>query len=196
MRFVKENSYDILKLFINQIGIAIFSLFLYTAVGMIEDDALKFTINIFVSLFAIVFYLFLLYTVAWEWGAKDKIRYDAGRFTLKMGKGALIAFYANIINFLIAFIAVISMLFVINNENSWFGSLFDVSNLIMRFISSMNIGFLSGLFSKLEYRSLFESIGFFVMPVIPILATHFGYVMGFREKRIFPSKKRTQNTKK
>ena len=40
MKFFKENSYDIVKLFINQIGITIFSFMLYTAVAMIEDESL------------------------------------------------------------------------------------------------------------------------------------------------------------
>ena len=60
MKFLKENSYDIVKLFINQIGIAIFSTVLYTAVGDIEDVALRSGIRIAISAFAMLFYFALL----------------------------------------------------------------------------------------------------------------------------------------
>ena len=61
MKFFRENSYDIVKLFINQIGITIFSFMLYTAVAMIDNDSLFLKINVFVSVFAIAFYFSLLY---------------------------------------------------------------------------------------------------------------------------------------
>ena len=41
MRFFKSNSYDIVKLYINQIGISIFSLFLYFAVESLPMEETK-----------------------------------------------------------------------------------------------------------------------------------------------------------
>ena len=212
MRFIKENLHDIVKLFINQLGVAIFSFFLYTAVGMIDDPGLKRGLNIAVSIVSILFFCFLLYTVSWEWGAKDKIRIDGGRIQEFKYKGVLISLYANVINFVIAFVAFISVLiFMISQPTNW---LFDPSltitievvptnfalqlhsvfNILMRFISSLYNGLLRGIFSVMPNAflvSMYESIGFFVLPLVAILATHFGYVMGLREKKIFAS-----NTKK
>ena len=112
MKFLKENGYDILRLYINQIGITIFSLILYFSVSSMEDKTLG--LKIAISVFAILFYFALLYTAAWDWGAKDKIRIDAGREKKRVYKGALMSFFANLINFILAGVCLISS--VANHE--------------------------------------------------------------------------------
>lgn len=210
MRFIKENLHDIVKLFINQLGITIFSFFLYTAfdVGIKDNDSAKSATYIGVSVVSILFFCFLLYTVAWDWGAKDKIRIDGGRLKEFKYKGALLSLYANVINFIIAAVAFVTVLvFMITYSEA---SLFDASleitfdmvcsnfalelhsvfNILMRFISSLYNGLLRGIFSGMSnafLSSLYESLGFFILPVIAIIATHIGYVMGLREKKIFSS---------
>ena len=115
-----KGTLTLIKLFINQLGVAIFSFFLYTAVGMIDDPGLKRGLNIAVSIVSILFFCFLLYTVSWEWGAKDKIRIDGGRIQEFKYKGVLISLYANVINFVIAFVAFISVLiFMISQPTNW-----------------------------------------------------------------------------
>ena len=206
MRFIKEHLHDIVKLFINQLGVTIFSFFLYTAVGMIEDTSVKTAANIAVSIISILFFCFLLYTVAWDWGAKDKIRIDGGRLEEFKFKGALLSLYANVINFFIAAVAFVTVFVFMCGYSEL--SLFDPSlaitidkvapnftlelhsvfNILMRFISSLYNGLLRGIFSGMSNAflvSLYESIGFFFLPLVSILATHFGYVMGLREKKIF-----------
>ena len=79
MKIFKENSYDVVKLYVNQLGIMIFSMLLYTAVGAFENEKLSLALSIFVSVFSICFYLVLIYYAIWEIGAKDKIRIDGGR---------------------------------------------------------------------------------------------------------------------
>ena len=114
MRFFKENSENIIKLFINQIGIAIFSMFMILAAYAISDkggnDAV---ISIFISIFSIIFYFVLIYNVAWEIGAKDKIRIDAGRMEKKESKGILLGIYSNIPNFIIIGLAIVFGIVVI-----------------------------------------------------------------------------------
>ena len=107
MRFIKNNSYDIIKLYINQIGIAIFSLVLYTAIGMIDSETLPMPLKIGVSVFAILFYFVLIYTVMWEIGAKDKIRVDSGKEACFMSKGFLMGLFANLPNFIFTFICIL-----------------------------------------------------------------------------------------
>ena len=67
MRFFKENSYDIVRLYINQIGISIFSMVLYTAVGTIELSSKLLDVGL--SVFLLGFYFTLIYTASWEYGA-------------------------------------------------------------------------------------------------------------------------------
>lgn len=213
MRFIKENFHNIVKLFINQIGVAIFAFFLYTAVGMIEDESAKLGVNIAVSLVSIIFFCFLLYTVAWDWGAKDKIRIDGGRLEKFKYKGALISLYANVINFLMAMIAFVSILVFMLSQptnqlfdpslaitldqvtSSFSLELHSVFNILIRALSLAYNGLVRGIFSggtNAFLTFLYESAMFFVLPLISVLATHFGYVMGLNEKKIFPSSSKRQ----
>ena len=81
MSFLKEHSDNIVKLIINQVGISIFAMFLYTAAAAIksEDGGASLTFKVLISVFSIMFYLLLVYTIGWEIGAKDKIRIDGKR---------------------------------------------------------------------------------------------------------------------
>lgn len=195
MRFLKENPYDILKLFINQIGIAIFSFFLYTAVGAIDDDALRLKLNVIVSIFAIGFYFVLLYTAMWDMGAKDKIRVDSGRTEAQPFKGFFMALFANSINLILALLSVTFILLNMYANVEWCFTAFALCNTLLRFISAMYVGLFQGIFVAFEesvkLNFLLDSIGFIVMPFFAILATHLGYTLGSKEKRIFPSFKKT-----
>lgn len=189
MKFFKENSYDIVKLFINQIGITIFALVLYTAIGFIEDDAMNLRIKIILSVFATLFYFALLYTATWDFGAKDKIRIDGGRYSASAFKGLFMSLIASIPTFVLAVACVITMLSYMSTSSEGLYSAFAVLNLLLRFISSMFLGLLQGIFSGLSYdtnlKFLFESVGYFVMPLISALVCHLGYTLGRREFKIF-----------
>ena len=47
MRFFKENSYDVVRLYVNQFGITIFSLILYFSASIVADEAWRLTIYLF-----------------------------------------------------------------------------------------------------------------------------------------------------
>ena len=204
MKFFKENSYDIVKLFINQIGITIFSFMLYTAVAMIEDKDLFLKINVFVSVFAILFYFSLLYTAAWDVGAKDKIRIDSGKALSTPTKGLKMSLLANIPNFILAVFAIAFMGIYMLGGNEWFYSAFFVLNMLIRFISAMFLGLIQGVFSFLATDDptnasfcpyyFWQTVGFLVGPILSVIVTHFGYKMGSLEKKLFgflvPSKKK------
>ena len=195
MKFFKENSYDIVKLFINQVGITIFSFMLYTAVAMIENDSLFLKINAFVSVFAIIFYFSLLYTAAWDIGAKDKIRVDSGKAVSTPTKGLKMALLANVPNFLLASFAVIFMGIYMYFGGEWFYSAFFVLNMLIRFILAMFLGVIQGIFSFLPSTDpesstfclsyFLQSLGFLVAPILSALVTHFGYRMGSAERKLF-----------
>ena len=109
MKFFKENSYDIIRLLINQVGITIFSLILYTSLGAVNiEEGMKRGVNAALSVFSMLFYFALLYTVAWDWGAKDKIRIDGGRMEPDPLKGTKMAFFANVPNFILTFVCVLT----------------------------------------------------------------------------------------
>ncbi len=189
MKFLKDNSYDIVRLFINQIGITIFSFALFTALSAIENEQTLATVKIAASVFATGFYLVLLYTVGWECGAKDKIRIDGGRLSPTRAKGALMSLVANLPNFIFTFAGIACMLIFMSGGAEGFKSAFAVFNLVFRFIEAMYLGIIQGIFSFLSYdtdlRYLLEAIGFAVAPVFAIVATQLGYFLGSKDLRIF-----------
>ena len=196
VKFIKENSYDIVKLIVNQIGITIFSLVLYTAIGSIEDESLYSKIMVIMSIFALLFYLSLIYTATWDYGARDKIRIDGGKLVPIKAKGLLLGLIANIPNIILSATAVISMLVYMSCGSDGAYSLFGISNLILRFVNAMHIGILQGIFAFLKDNNdayfLWQSVGYLISPAITMLVAHLGYEMGIREFRIFkpiPAKK-------
>ena len=190
MKFFKENSYDIVRLLINQIGIAIFSLILYTAVGMVNlESGTKLGINIALSVFAILFYFSLLYTVAWDWGAKDKIRIDGGRMAPVRFKGLKMALFANIPNFILAAICAFTFLIYFLSDNQACYTISTLFNTIVRLFMSMYLGVLQGIFAALKSNTdlyyLLQAFGYLIMPIFAILSTELGYAFGVKEKKIF-----------
>ncbi len=87
-----------IKMFLNQFGTGIFGVVLAIAATMAQNDILR---NV-TSALAILFYLFLLYTMTWDIGFKDKNAVDHGRKPYAPWTGLLISLCANIPNFLFA----------------------------------------------------------------------------------------------
>ena len=195
MKIIKENSYDIVRLYVNQLGIMIFSMLLYTAVGSFENEKLSFALTIFVSAFSLLFYMALVYYMMWEIGAKDKIRIDGGRMSPCRAKGLVMGIIANIPNFVLAALTLIFLIiYLLGGKNIL--SAFATSNLILRFHSSMYLGIITSIVPSssgtspdfIEY--LIETILFLVLPIISIVTVHVSYYLGAKDKKIFSLRKK------
>ncbi len=193
MKFLKENSYDIVKLYINQIGIAIFSLLLYFSVGMLKDADVNLRLKIAISIFAMLFYFVLLYTAAWDMGAKDKIRIDAGKIKENKFKGLLMALAANALNFILAGGCMLTMGIYISNSSAAVGTISMLLTMILRMTCSMYLGLMQGIFisfnQNAEFYNFIQSCGFLAAPILAIASTHIGYRFGLKNKKIFSSTK-------
>ena len=192
MKLLKENSYDIVRLYINQLGIMIFSMLLYTAVGSFNNPKLSSALSIFVSVFSVVFYLILIYYVVWEIGAKDKIRIDGGRMERFKNKGLFLGLVANIPNFLLGFLTTLFLIIYLISHNDGVYAAFLIANTITRFHASMYLGFITGVVpgatvaENIDYSEfLIESVLFTVIPIISPLITHLAYRLGEQDKKIF-----------
>ncbi len=192
MRFLKQHSYDIVRLYINQIGITIFSLLLYFSSSSL-DGAIALKLKIAISVFATLFYFVLLYTAAWDWGANDIIRIEAGRQKKNIFKGMILSLASHIINFILAGACILTMALSMNGVTGA-DSVFFVFNLILRFTNAMYLGILEGIFAAFEANVnltfLLHSIGYMVAPLFAMLATHIGYVFGLKNIKIFSSGKK------
>lgn len=192
MKFFKENSYDIIKLYVTQVCIAIFSMMMYTAAGMINAESTVATgISVTISVFSTGFFYALLYSSAWEWGGKDRIRIDAGRMENKSTKALKMSLVGNIPNFILTVLGFVSFLFCLGGTMNVFDAIGSVCALAYRFTSAMYQGLVQAIFSGLKDGGLnllfftVESLAFLAFSLLSVLATHFGYVMGKSNKRIF-----------
>lgn len=201
MKFFKQNSYDIVRLFINQIGIAIFSLFVYTAFGAIwfkdanNRSTQELLMLIGVSVFAMAFYFFLIYTATWDYGAKDKIKIDGGRMERDRFKGLKMAILANVPILVFALVAIIFRAVYMFTDMGGFGLTSSIFHFLLQLTASMYDGVLQSIFNGLRVSAdspnnlyfLMQEIGYFVMPVFSVISAHVGYSLGLREKKLFKS---------
>ena len=149
-----------------------------------------YTVKAVISAFAIVFYFALLYTVAWDWGAQDKIRIDGKRMEPVKLKGARLALWANIPNFVFSFIYALTMgLYCLGVEGV--KNVSAIFNVIVRFTMSMHLGLLQAIFSFLAEQEyvyhFFQALGYFIVPIFAIIVTELGYSLGLKEKKLFGS---------
>ena len=192
MKIFKENSYDIVRLYVNQLGIMIFSMLLYTAVGSFDNERLSNALGIFVSIFSICFYLILIYYVVWEIGAKDKIRIEGGRAEPCKHKGLVMGLFANVPNVVLGLFTLLFLSIYLASGNTAVSSVFFIFNLITRFHASMYLGIISAVVptglsaGAVDYIELLvETILFVVIPLISVAVTHLAYHLGSKEKKLF-----------
>ena len=165
------------KMFLDQIAMTVFSTMLSSTFSSMKKEGLVLAS----SIFSILFYLMLLYTVGWDIGARDKIRIDGGRMKPMPMKGFLIALGANTLNILLALLIGIGVMI----DTEWSNGMAVICNAIARLIEGMYLGVISIL-----ERTLFEKPGvnisgvwwWFLIIVIPSLFTGWlSYFMGTRD---------------
>lgn len=193
MKFLKENSYDIVKFYITQIGISIFSHIMYHAGGAIGAESnITATIGICISVFAIIFYFFLLYTAAWDFGAKDKIRIDGGRMSPDKTKLLKMSLVANSLNLILVVAATVGFSLASSGIGGIALPMGTITLLILQYTAGMFQGVInySFIFLKVAGEPSYEfylaaSIAYLVFILLSILITHFAYYMGSKDRKIF-----------
>ena len=96
-------SYSVVKMFINQFALAIFGSSLTFATAEAHTS-----FQIIVSVFSMCFYLFLIYNIAWEIGARDKISVDVKKKPYRPYLGIVLSLLANIPNLILVIIYAIT----------------------------------------------------------------------------------------
>ena len=203
MCFFKENSYDVVRLYVNQFGITIFSLILYFSASIVADEAWRLTIYFLISIFSTLFFYALIYYTAWEFGGKDRIRIDAGRMEYNKYKGLYLGLFAAVPNLFFSVLSILGKGLYMITGAGIFDVFFAIPNVLLRFTSAMYMGALKYLFNPIQAANadvmfLLQSVGFLILTVGGALIVHFGYYMGhgcyhimdlFRAKRADASKR-------
>ena len=186
--FIKEHSYDIFKLFLTQIAIAILGLVLAFSTS---SNSLLFLVS---SLFSAFFYFCLLYSEGWELGAKDRPRITNGRLKFDPLKGARLSLFSNSINIILVLVLFISL--ILGSKSGAgigaFGSLYAIVWYIQRTISAMFMG-INSYFSPVNMvdgmkfivpDSIYHPI-FYLVTIIPsIVSVALGYYMGANDRKL------------
>lgn len=190
-QFLKDNSYQSVRMLVNQLVMTMFSLMLIFSVTTWGDrsdagTALNDGLLAGVSILSILFYLYLLYNMCYEMGQKDGIRIESGRMHPIPWKGFMISLIANIPNLLLGLLEFIgkiaiqgpslfmdvSMMETVPSPE-WAVGLFETCHTIARFAQGMYIGVGSVYFKNVGFYDL-------LIPIPAILVCGCSYLLGVR----------------
>lgn len=169
--FLKEHSYDAVKMFLNQFATAIFGVSLSMATTAAHNPVLR---NIS-SIFAVLFYLFLLYSMAWELGYKDMIPIKKERKPYRPFTGFYISIIANIQNFILALIIMLGSL----TKISFFNQIGPGVTVFTNFYEGMYCGLLLNKINNVALSSFWWI--YFLLPLPAIFFSSVAYVFGTKD---------------
>ncbi|MGI6202495.1 MAG: hypothetical protein ACOYID_03730 [Eubacteriales bacterium] len=179
IKFIKDNSYLIFKMMVNQLGMMMFGLVL--SMATYNDDKL----HLATSIFAVGFYMVLLYMMCWEYGQKEKVRVDHGRLPYMPLKGLYMSLCANVINILLAIILLFGYINVTDIENqqpSWAYSLYDSTRFFALVAQAMYIGIIN-MHMRVNHGQI-NPVMFFVIILPSLAASALGYYFGLKDRRL------------
>ncbi len=174
--FFSKHSYSMVKMFLNQFATAIFGFVLALAAGKAQNKPLLYA----TSIAAILFYMFLLYTMTWEIGFKDKVSVDGGRLKKNLWTGTLISLCANSVNFLLA-------IFILLGQSFHVGLLNDIGGVCASIAVALE-GMFSGIMTLYIGGAPINSywLTYFIIPLPAILVSTLAYILGLKDIKFTP----------
>ena len=115
-------------------------------------------------------------------------------------KGLLLALIANVPNFILCALAIISFVFCLNGTEGAFVSIGTISMLIIRFTAAMHQGLIKNVIDALASSAtpylfyLIQSLAYLFMFFLSVAVTHIGYFFGTKEFKIFGFIKKQKNS--
>lgn len=183
MKFIKANSYEIVRFIVIQLGLSIFGLVLTMACHSLNQ-----TLLLPVSLFSIGFYLFLVYSVAWENGSKDKIRVDAGRLSDRKGRGFLVMLLAQGPYLILTLLMLLGGVLAKLGAQALGSGFFTFPYLVVNFLSSIYLGTMKVLFGSFGDQYVVSSLVHIALTIPAIVTAGFGYFLGASGVRILAAR--------
>lgn len=177
--FFKQYSYNVVRDLLNQFAISIFGALLSMAASAAESN----TLSIVVSVFSIVFYLFLVYTTTWEIGAKDRVSVDVGKKPHRPHNGLLISAVSNIPKFIIVLLFIVSA-YLVTDESVATGM-----GVILRLAYMLLGGMYTGLMTSIKINAagatMISAWWAYLVFIIPALVVSWiAYYAGYKNFRL------------
>ena len=181
MRYFREHSHLISRLFINQIGMTIFGMILTMAVMRAAGD--NSTIVTLVSVFSILFYLCLIYNVMWEEGARNIIRLNAGRMQKISAFPLKAALMASVPNLVLAALFAISYLLAYPIGVEFFKGVQDALHMMLGLLQAMYLGLFNVVLSSFPDEAAKDLMAtvLYIFSSLPMILVSIGaYTLGTR----------------
>lgn len=195
MGFIKKNSYEIVRLMLNQFALSVFGIVLITAARQRIKSGFDW-LSLVVSIFSTLFYLYILYATLLEIGGKHKVKVEAGSMVCDRRFGLKLMLLAQIPNFVILLFMFLGWLFGhAVTHASFFAGMYGVAQIIVYFMQSMYDGIIGVIIPAVDSVALSDvemiRISFFVwlaylLSVIPAILVSWGsYILGLEDKKLF-----------
>jgi ABC-type Na+ efflux pump permease subunit len=174
IKFIKDNSYLIFKMMVNQLGMLMFGMVL--SMATYNDDSLY----LGTSVFSTLFYMALLYMMCWEYGAKEKVRVDHGRLKYVPLKGFYMSLCANVVNIIPTILLLVGYFGIADmaaKQPNWAYQLYDAMRLCVLFMQAMYIGIVNAL-------SPHNPVAYILILLPAFAASAAGYFLGVKDIRL------------
>ena len=183
IKTIKQNTDMILKIMINQVGMDIFGLVLFMASSTAghSNSGTGTILKIVTSVFAIGFYMVLLYTLSKDEGLKDQIRIESGRIKRDNFRFLKVSLIANAWNILLGIVMIISTILqsgAPEGVETVAGTVGAIAIILKTFTEGMSIGVLNAVFSMNAVVSLLIAFPAVIVCTIGYIAGTYG---GFRK---------------
>ena len=167
--FFHKYGYSLVKMFLYQFAISLFGITLAMATISTKNN----TLTIIVSICAVIFYLFLLYVMVWDIGARDKISVDVGKKEYKPMTGIVLGVLANVPNLIVALLFALEA--ILAALEAGFGAYIGAFTILYRTIfEGMYVGLIVGLdIAKFWWI-------YFLLPIPSVLTAGLAYLFGHK----------------
>ena len=182
LKFIKENLHRILRVFVMQIGVAIFALIVTLTTSAVAGDQ-RGAMALVASIFSIGFYLFLVFYCMREEGSRDSARIEAGRLKYDGFYGAKVGAVAVLPNYVLILFMVIGML--IGLESGGVG-IWAAGYYITTMLQSMYGTVLRSILTAMSLSTSVTAaaVAYAVTPVFSVIAAWYGYVFGVQHPTV------------
>lgn len=170
--FLKKHSYDMVKMLINQFAISIFGNALALATGETQQG-----LRIVTSVFSVLFYLFLIYVMMWDLGAKDTHHLEKKEDGYTRLAGLFIAICASALNFIFALLIMLGTLIPA------MGNVGGVAKLLALLFEGMYTGLLAITVGGTPLNNFWWI--YFLLPLPLLLTATVAYLAGVKNFKIF-----------
>lgn len=178
MTMFADPRYETAKLFLNQIVMSVFGL-----VTVMATTA-SVPLTIICAVLGIGLYVFLIYNMMWEIGAKDRIKADAGRYEYSAFKPMKMALIAGIPNFAAGTLCLLSLI-----PGAVTGSIANVAAIICKLLWGHFLGLVK-LIGMLENPFVWLFVACFAVLIVVL-----GYNAGYRGISLIPALHRSKKDK-